>query len=59
MDVITSLASTMQQLSIQQDVGVAMLSKTMDSQEAAGQGVQRMINSVPTPGLGGSIDIRL
>lgn len=59
MDVITSLASTMNQMTLQDQVGVAMLSKSMDTAESAGQGIQRMINSVPTPGLGGSIDIRL
>jgi len=56
---ISTLAMNMSQISLQQDVGVAMLDKTMDSAEVAGQGIQQMINSVPTPNLGGSIDIRL
>lgn len=56
---ISSLAMNMSQISLQQDVGVAMLSKTMDSAEVAGQGLRKMMESSLTPNLGGSIDIKL
>jgi hypothetical protein len=56
---ISSLAMNMSQIGLQQDIGVAMLSKTMDTAEVTGQGIQKMIDSVPTPNLGGSIDIKL
>jgi hypothetical protein len=56
---ISSLAMNMSQISLQQDIGVAMLSKTMDSAEIAGQGLQKIMESSVSPSLGNSIDIKL
>ncbi len=56
---IAAVASNMSQFTLANQVGTAMLGKSMDTAEMVGQGIASMINSVPTPNLGGTIDIRL
>lgn len=54
---IAGLSMEMSQAKAVTDVGTAMLAKSLDMMEMAGDGmVEMMVNSV-TPNLGGNIDI--
>ncbi len=61
---IAAMSVALAQVNTQNDVGVLMLSKSMDMTEALGEGMIEMLdasameNSV-TPHLGGSIDVRV
>ena len=61
---IAGLSMSMASNNLQTKVGMAVLSKAMDTQEAQGQAVMELIDSAAmersvTPELGANIDIRL
>ena len=61
---IARLSMSMASNNLQTKVGMAVLSKAMDTQEAQGQAVMELIDSAAmersvTPELGANIDIRL
>ena len=61
---IAGLSMSMALNNLQTKVGMAVLSKAMDTQEAQGQAVVELIDSAAmersvTPQLGGNIDLRL
>ena len=61
---IAGLSMSMASNNIQTKVGMAVLSKAMDTQEAQGQAVVQMIDSATmersvTPQLGANIDLRI
>ena len=61
---IARLSMSMASGRLQTDVGVAVLGKAMDTQEAQGQAVVELIDSAAmersvTPQLGANIDVRL
>ncbi len=61
---IAGLSMSMASNNLQTKVGMAVLSKAMDTQEAQGQAVVELIDSAAmersvTPQLGGNIDLRL
>ncbi len=45
--------------SIQSQVSVAMLDKTMELQEAMGENITKMMEQSVNPAVGGNIDIRV
>ena len=61
---IAGLSMSMASSNLQTKVGMAVLSKAMDTKEAQGQAVMELIDSAAmersvTPELGANIDIRL
>ena len=48
---IAGLSTSLKLSQTQSDVGVAMLSKAMDTNEAIGQGVVEMLNAAPRASL--------
>lgn len=61
---IARLSMSMASNNLQTKVGMAVLGKAMDTQEAQGQAVVELIDSAAmersvTPQLGGNIDLRL
>lgn len=61
---IAGLSMAMASTNLQNKVGIAMLGKAMDTNEALGQGLVQMIDSAAmersvTPELGANIDLRL
>lgn len=61
---IASLSMSMASGNLQTKVGMAVLGKAMDTQEAQGRAVVELIDSAAmersvTPELGGNIDLRL
>lgn len=61
---ITGLSMDYSQSRIMNDVGVAMLSKAMDTNEALGEGLVKMLDSAAmersvTPYIGGNIDVMI
>ena len=61
---IANLSMSMASNNLQTKVGMAVLGKAMDTQEAQGQAVVELIDSAAmersvTPELGGNIDLRL
>ena len=61
---IPGLSMVMATNNVQSQVGTAVLSKAMDTNEALGQGLVQMIDSAAmersvTPELGANIDLRL
>ena len=61
---IAGLSMAMASNNLQTQVGTAVLSKTMDTNEALGQGIVQMIDSAAmersvTPELGTNIDLRI
>ena len=63
---IGRLSMNMSMIDTSSKVGVAMLSKTMDTNEAMGQGIVKMIDSAAAsmehsvnPAVGGNFDVRV
>lgn len=56
---IPALSMNMAQSSIQSDVGVAMLSKSLDTYQDTGENVAKMLEQSVNPAVGGNIDISL
>lgn len=61
---IGKVSMTMSQIDTTSKVGVAMLSKNIDTMEQAGEGIVKMIDAAAmersiNPELGGNIDLRI
>jgi len=56
---ITSLSISQSLVNVQNDVQIAMLSKSLDNLETAGDGIQKIMEASVTPYLGQNIDILL
>ena len=61
---IAGLSMNLSQIDTSSKVGVAMLSKSMDTNEALGQGLVNMIDAVAVersvnPAVGGNFDVRI
>lgn len=61
---IAGLSMNMSMIDTSSKVGVAMLSKTMDTNEALGQGIVKMIDAAAmeqsvNPAVGGNFDVRV
>lgn len=61
---IGKVSMTMSQIDTTSRVGVAMLSKNIDTMEQAGEGIVKMIDAAAmersiNPELGGNIDLRI
>ena len=61
---IAGLSTDMRTLALQNKVGTAVLSKTMDTNEALGEGLVQMIDAAAmersvNPNVGTNIDIRI
>lgn len=56
---IPALSMALSQNRVQSDVGVAMLSKSLDTFQDVGDGLTKMMEQSVTPYLGGNIDISL
>jgi hypothetical protein len=54
---IAALSVSMHMADLQNDVGVAMLSKSLDTLEDTGDGMVKMMESSVTPYLGQNIDV--
>lgn len=56
---ISGLSVSMSTSSINTGLEIALLSKVLDSAEAAGEALNEMMDAVAIPGLGENIDIRV
>lgn len=56
---IAALSTSMALTDLQSQVGVAMLSKGLDTVEVLGDSMIKMMENSVTPHLGGNIDIRV
>lgn len=56
---IPALSMAMAQTNVQSDIGVAVLSKSLDTFQDIGDGLTKMMEQSVTPYLGGNIDISL
>ena len=61
---IAGLSMALAQTSVQNDVSIAVLSKTMDANKTMGDGIVKMIDAAAmehsvTPHIGGNIDISI
>ena len=54
---IVSLSISRSMANVQNDVQIAMLSKSLDNLETTGEGIQKMMEASVTPYLGQNIDI--
>lgn len=56
---IAALSTAMSQMSLAQEVSVAVTSKAMDITEQSGDAMRRMLEQSVTPHKGGNIDIQV
>ena len=54
---IAALSTTMSMMNVQSDVGVAMLSKSLDNMETMGEGMKKILETSVNPHIGGNIDV--
>ena len=54
---IASMASVMTQSKVQNDIGTAMLAKTMQTSEANGAALTKMMELSVNPSVGGNFDM--
>lgn len=54
---IPALSMDMSQINLSSQVGVAMLSKSLDTLEIMGEGMTKMMEASVTPHLGQNIDL--
>lgn len=54
---ISLLSLTAGQINVQNDVGVAMLSKSLDMMDTMGDGMQKIMEQSVNPHIGSNIDI--
>ena len=54
---IASVSTAMSMAKLQTDIGVAMLSKSMDNMETMGEGMKKILESSVTPHIGGNVDV--
>ena len=47
----------MSMVNLQSDVGVAMLSKSLDQMETMGEGMQKILETSVNPHIGGNVDV--
>ncbi len=53
---ISSISIPMSMASVSNDIEIAMLSKSLDTLETTGDGIQKMLEASVTPHLGQNID---
>ncbi len=56
---IPALSMSMSQWNIGNEIGTAMLSKSLDTAEDIGDGMVKMMEKSVTPELGGNIDVNV
>lgn len=54
---IPALSMSLSQIDVSNKVGVAMLSKSLDTMEQMGEGMTKMMEASVTPHLGQNIDL--
>ena len=54
---IASVSTAMSMVNLQSDVGVAMLSKSLDQMETMGEGMQKILETSVNPHIGGNFDM--
>lgn len=54
---VAALSMALAQTNVMQDFSVGMLSKSLDSAEVMGDGLDKIMESSVSPELGGSIDV--
>ena len=54
---IASVSTAMSMANLQTDIGVAVLSKSMDNMEVMGEGMKKILESSVTPHIGGNVDV--
>jgi hypothetical protein len=54
---ISALTISMQPQNVSNDIGIAMLSKSLDTMSDMGDGLKKMMESSVTPDIGQNIDI--
>ncbi len=54
---IAAVSTAMSMANLQTDIGVAVLSKSMDNMETMGEGMKKILESSVTPHIGGNVDI--
>ena len=54
---IASISTAMSMANLQTDIGVAVLSKSMDNMETMGEGMKKILESSVTPHIGGNVDV--
>ena len=54
---IAAVSTTMSMADLQTDIGVAVLSKSMDNMETMGEGMKKILESSVTPHIGGNVDV--
>lgn len=55
---ISALSTYMSMSNLSMNANIAVMSKILDTAEAAGEALTQMIDAAPMPGLGELIDIR-
>lgn len=54
---IASVSTAMSMADLQTDIGIAVLSKSMDNMETMGEGMKKILESSVTPHIGGNVDV--
>ena len=54
---IASISTAMSMAELQTDIGIAVLSKSMDNMEVMGEGMKKILESSVTPHIGGNVDV--
>ena len=54
---IASISTAMSMADLQTDIGVAVLSKSMDTMETRGEGIKKMLETSVNPHIGGNVDV--
>lgn len=54
---IAGLSTAMSTAEIKSDIGIAVLSKSLDTMETMGDGMRKMLEASVTPHIGGNIDV--
>lgn len=54
---IVGLSTAMSMADVQTDYGIAVLSRSLDDMEIAGEGLRKMMEASVTSHLGGNIDV--
>lgn len=56
---IAALSMNIAQTNVLNQVNIAMLSKSLDTTEAIGDGLTKMLEQSVTPSIGGNIDVSI
>ena len=54
---IAAISTAMSMADLQTDIGIAVLSKSMDNMEPRGDGMKKILESSVTPHIGGNVDV--